>query len=145
MWDICIEEGLMLKLKLKLQDLGQLIWRADHWKRPRCWERLRARGEGGNRGWDDWMKSPIQWTWVWANSGRWWGTGKPGMLQSTGSQRVGHNWVIEQQRMHSGDTRRGENFEKEPGRIFEKMMTKIWQVWNEKYLYTLPRSTENSN
>ena len=41
-----------------------------HWKRPRCWERLKAKGEGDNRGWDDWMASLIQWTWVWANSGR---------------------------------------------------------------------------
>ena len=41
-----------------------------HWKRPWCWERLRARGEGGNRRWDGWMASLIQWTWVWANSGR---------------------------------------------------------------------------
>jgi len=48
------------------------------WKRPKCWERLRARG---GRGWD-WMVSPIQWTWVWANSGRWWRTVKPGKLQS---------------------------------------------------------------
>ena len=48
-----------------------------HWKRPWCWERLRAGGEGGDRGWDGWMASPIQWTWVWENSGRWWRTGKP--------------------------------------------------------------------
>ena len=39
-------------------------------KRPWCWERLKARGEGDDRGWDGWMASPIQWTWVWANSGR---------------------------------------------------------------------------
>ena len=50
-----------------------------HWKRPWCWERLKA-GEGGNRGWDGWMASPTQWTWVWASSGRQWRTGKPGML-----------------------------------------------------------------
>ena len=41
-----------------------------HWKRPWCWERLRAGGEGSHRGWDGWMASPTQWTWVWANSGR---------------------------------------------------------------------------
>ena len=43
-----------------------------HWKRPWCWERLRTGGEGHDRGWDSWMASPTQWTWVWANSGRWW-------------------------------------------------------------------------
>ena len=65
-----------------------------YWKRPLCWERLRA-GEGDNRGWDGWMASRTQWTWVWASSGSWWWTGKPGMLQSMGSQRVGHDWVTE--------------------------------------------------
>ena len=63
-------------------------------KRPLHWERLRA-GEGGDRGWDGWMASLIQWTWVWANSGSWWWTGRPGMLQSMGSQRVGHDWATE--------------------------------------------------
>ena len=51
-----------------------------HWKRPWCWERLKAGGEGDDRGWDGWMASPTQWTWVWASSGSWWWTGKPGML-----------------------------------------------------------------
>ena len=51
-----------------------------HWTRPICWEKLRARGEGGNRGWNGWMASLTQWTWVWANSGRERRTGKPGML-----------------------------------------------------------------
>ena len=55
-----------------------------HWKRPWCWETLRTGGEGGNRGWDGWMASLSQWTWVWENSGRWWRMGKPGMVQSTG-------------------------------------------------------------
>ena len=64
-----------------------------HWKRPWCWERLRAGGEGGNRGWDGWMASLTQWIWIWANSGRYWRTGKPGMLQSMGLQRVRHDWV----------------------------------------------------
>ena len=59
-----------------------------HWKRPWCWERLRGRGEGGSRGWDGWMASLIQWTWIWANSWGWWRTGRPGVLQSMGSQRV---------------------------------------------------------
>ena len=53
-----------------------------HWKRPWCWERLKVGGERDDRGWDDWMVSPIQWTWTWENSSRWWGTGKPVILQS---------------------------------------------------------------
>ena len=65
-----------------------------HWKRPWCWERLKA-GEGDSRRWDGWMASPTQWTWVWVDSGSWWWTGRPGMLQFMGSQRVGHNWATE--------------------------------------------------
>ena len=87
-------EGLMLKLVPILWPPGlksQLIG-----KRPWCWEKLQA-GEGGSRGWDGWMESSTQWTWVWANSRRWWRTGKPGMLQSMGLQRVRHNWATEQQ------------------------------------------------
>ena len=61
-----------------------------HWKRPWCWERLKAGREGDDRGWDGWMASPTQWIGVWANSGIWWRTGKYGVLQSMGSQRVGH-------------------------------------------------------
>ena len=68
-----------------------------HWKRSWCWERLRAGGEGDDREWDGWMASLTQWTWVWANSGRQWRRGKSGMLQSLGSQRVGHDWATEQQ------------------------------------------------
>ena len=66
-----------------------------HWKRPWCWERLKAGGEGDDRVGDGWMASPIQWTWVWIGSGSWWWMGKPGVLQSTGSQRVGHNRATE--------------------------------------------------
>ena len=66
-----------------------------HLKRPWCWERLRAGGEGDDREWDGWMASPTQWTWVWVDSRSWWWTGKPGMLRFMGSQRVGHNWVTE--------------------------------------------------
>ena len=66
-----------------------------HLKRPWCWERLKAGGEGGDRGWDCWMASLTQWTWVWVNSGSWWWTGRPGMLQSMVSQRVGHDWATE--------------------------------------------------
>ena len=65
-----------------------------HWKRPWCWKRLRA-GEGDNRRWAGWMASPTWWTWVWADSGSWWWTGRPGMMQFMGSWRVGHNWETE--------------------------------------------------
>ena len=90
-------EGLMLKLKL--QYFGHLMWRVHWtlWKRPWWWERLKAGGEGDDKGWDSWMASLTQWTWVWANSGRYQRTGKPGGLQSTGSKRVRHNLMTEQQ------------------------------------------------
>ena len=73
------------------------IWceKLTHLKRPWCWERLKAGGEGDDRGWDGWMASPTQWTWVWVNCRSWWWTGRPGVLRSMGSQRVGHNWVTE--------------------------------------------------
>jgi len=66
-----------------------------HLKRPWCWERLKAGGEGDDGGWDGWMASPTQWTWAWVNSRSWWWTGRPGVLQSMGSQRVRHNWMTE--------------------------------------------------
>ena len=66
-----------------------------HLKRPSCWERLKAGGKGDNSGWDGWMVSPTQWSWVWVSSGSWWWTGRPGVLQSKGLQRVGHDWVTE--------------------------------------------------
>ena len=66
-----------------------------HWKRPWCWERLKAGGERDDRGWNGWMASPTQWTWVWVNSGSYWWTGRPGILQFMGLQRVRHDWVTE--------------------------------------------------
>ena len=66
-----------------------------HWKRPWCWGRFKAGGEGDDRWWDGWMASLTQWRWVWVNSRGWWRTGKPGVLQSMESQRVGHDWVSE--------------------------------------------------
>ena len=64
-------------------------------KSPWCWERLGAGGDGDDRGWDGWMASLTQWTWVWVDSSSWWWTGRPGVLQSMGSQRVGHDWATE--------------------------------------------------
>ena len=66
-----------------------------HLKRPGYWERLKAGGEGDDRGWDGWKASPTWQTWVWANSGSWWWTGGPGVLQFMGLQRVRHDWVTE--------------------------------------------------
>ena len=66
-----------------------------HLKRPWCWERLKAGGEGDNEGWDGWMASPTQWTLVCVGSRSWWWTGRPGVLQFMGSQRVGHDWATE--------------------------------------------------
>ena len=66
-----------------------------HWKRPWCWERLRAGGEADDRGWDGWMVSLTQWTWVWLDSGSWWWTGRPGALQFIGLQKIGHDWGTE--------------------------------------------------
>ena len=66
-----------------------------YWKRPWCWGRLKVGVEGEDRGWVGWMASPTRWAWVWVNSGSWWWTGKPGVLQSMGSQRVRHDWQTE--------------------------------------------------
>ena len=89
----CLLGGLMLKLETNT--LATWFEELTHLKRPWCWERLRAEGEGDNRGWDDWMASLTRWTWVWVDSGSWWWTGRPGMLLFMGSKRVGHDWVTE--------------------------------------------------
>ena len=87
-------EGMVLKLKL--QYFGNLMRKVDSLEiRLWCWEGLGAGGEGDDRGWDGWMASPTPWTWVWVNSGSWWWTGRPGVLQFMGSQRVGHDWATE--------------------------------------------------
>ena len=67
-----------------------------HWQRSYVWERLKLEGEEGDRGWDVWMVSLTQWIWTWANSRRWWGTGKPNVLQSMGSQNIVQNLATEQ-------------------------------------------------
>ena len=72
-----------------------ILWPPDGKKWSWCWERLKAGGAGDNRGWDGWMGSPTQWTWGWVSSGRWWWTGKLGVLQSMGLQRVRHRWATE--------------------------------------------------
>ena len=82
-------EGMMLKLKLQYFDHLMQIVDKKLW----CWEGLGAGGEGDDRGWDSWMESPAQWTWVSVNSGCWWRTGKLGVLRFMGSQRVRHDWA----------------------------------------------------
>ena len=89
----CSLEGLMLKLKL--QHFDHLMRRANSFKKTLILQRLGVGGEGDDRGWDSWMESPTQWTWVWVNSGRWWWTGRPGMLHSMELQRVRHDWAAE--------------------------------------------------
>ena len=87
----CSLEGLMIKMKL--QYFGYLMWKADLFERPWCWERVRAGGEGDDRGWDGWIVPPTQWTWVWVDSGSWWWTERPGVLQVMGLQRVRYDWA----------------------------------------------------
>ena len=86
-------EGLMLKLKL--QYFGHLVWRTDSLEKALMPGKIEVGGEGDNRGWDGWMAPPTQWSWVWVNSGGWQWTGRPGVLQSMGSQRVIHDWGTE--------------------------------------------------
>ena len=90
----CSLEGMMLKLKLPI------LWppHVKSWLTGKDSDAGRDWGVGGrgdNGGWDGWMASSTRWTWVWVNSGIWWWTGRPGVLQSMGSQRVKHNWVTE--------------------------------------------------
>ena len=104
----CSLEGLMLKLRL--QYFGHLMRRTDSSEktlmlgkieggRRRGWQRMRCRG------WDVCMASPTQWTWVWVNSGSWRWTGRPGVLQSMGLQRVRHDWAIELNWIETGDSK----------------------------------------
>ena len=86
-------EGLMLKLKL--QYFGHLMGRTDSLEKTLMLGKTEVGGEGDDRRWDGWMASLMWWTWVWVSSGSWWWTGKPGVLQSMGSQKVEHNWATE--------------------------------------------------
>ena len=88
----CLLERLMLKLKL--QYFGHLMWRADSFEKTLMLGKIMA-GEGDDRGWDGWMASLTQWTWVWVNSGSWWWTGRHGVLQFMGLLRVRPDWATE--------------------------------------------------
>ena len=98
----CSLEELMLNLKPNT--LATWCKELTYWKWLWCWERLKA-GEEGNRGWDSWMASLTQWTWVWTNSGNWWWTGKPGMLQSIGSQS--QRWLSDWTELNWNDIKSG--------------------------------------
>ena len=84
-----------LMLKLKLQYFGHLMGRSDSLEKTLILGKIEVGGEGDDRGRDGWITSPTQWTGVWINSWSWWWTGKPGKLQSMGSQRVRHDRVTE--------------------------------------------------
>ena len=84
-----------LILKLKLQYFGHLMWRVDSFEKTLMLRNIKGSGERDDTGWDDWMASPTQWTWVWMDSGSWWWTGRPGVLRFTGMQRAGHDWATE--------------------------------------------------
>ena len=96
-----------------------------------CWERLKAGGDGEDRGWDSWMASPTRWTWVWVSSGSWWWTGKPGVLQSMGSQGVAHNWTTELKCLPSDKTLK-----------MKFLLIDIWREWELVYQLSPP---ENHN
>ena len=89
----CTLEGLMLKLKP--QYFGHLMQWTDSLGKTLMLGKIEGRRRRDDRGWDGWMASPTRWTWVWVTSGSWWWTGRPGVLQSMGSQRVGHDWATE--------------------------------------------------
>ena len=86
-------EGLILKMKLKY--FGHLMRRTDSFEKTLILGKMRSGGAGDNRGWDGWMVSPIQWSWAWVDSRSWWWTGRPGVLQSMGSQKFGHDWATD--------------------------------------------------
>ena len=91
-------EGLMLKLKL--QYFGHLMRRTDSLEKTLMLGDTGGRRRREDRGWDGWMDPLTWWTWVWASSGSWWWTGKPGMLWSMGSQWVRHSWDTEQEQQY---------------------------------------------
>ena len=109
-------EGLMLKLKL--QYFGHLMRRTDSLEKTLMLGKTEGEGEGDDRGWDGWIASPTRWMWVWASSGSWWWTGKPGVLQFMGLQRVGHDWANE---LNWTELRRG-----------REVMKRIYSLYTEQ-------------
>ena len=115
----CSLEGLMLKLKL--QYLAIWCEELTHWKRPWCWERLKAGGKGDDRGYDGWIASPTQWTWIWVNSRSWRWTRRLGVVWSMGSQS--QTWLSEWTEL------------KEKQFYFFLCNLYIWFIW---YIYFSP-------
>ena len=103
---------------------------SDSLEKTWCSERLRAGGEGDERGQDGWMASLAQWIWVWANSRRWWRIGKPGVLQSMGSQRVGHDLVTEQQQFYKQGKWDSEKLLSQDCTVKKQLS----QVWNPRLI-----------
>ena len=128
-------EGLMLKLEL--QYFGHLIRRAGSLEKTLMLGKIEGRGRKGNRGCNGWMASPTQKTWVWASSGRRWRTGKPGVLQPTGLQRVGHDWPTEQQQTQSAS--HGFPLEVSPQMHFLQLLL------GDIFPYSKHRCSENQN
>ena len=91
-----------------------------HWKTPWYWERLKAGRRRDDRGWDGWMASLTQWTWVWVNSGSWWWKGGPGVLQFMQFQRVGHDWTTELNWMLTASI---------VYNIYDISLNKLWSLW----------------
>ena len=90
-------QSILKEIKTDAEAETPIFWPPDakNWliiKDPAAGKDWRQEEKGTTGDWDSWMASLIQWTWVWASSGSWWQTGKPGVLQSMGSQRVGHEW-----------------------------------------------------
>ena len=115
------ERGGKPSLEVAFNTLATWCDEPTHWKRPWCWERLKTGG------WDGWMAPLTQWTWVWANSGRWWRTGKPGLQQqSVRLQRVGHDWATEQQQRFS---LLGESYRNGIPLLPPDISTSGWDIW----------------
>ena len=110
-----------------------ILWLPDEkswliWRDPSCLESLKAGGEKDDRGWDGWMASLIQWTWVWASSGSWWWIGWPGVLQSRGLQKVRHHLVIEQQQWGNRGQESQGIF---PGNISDLTVSCVRKTWSQ--------------
>ena len=89
-----------LGLQQKLQYFGHLMLRANSLEKTLMLGKIRTGGEVGDRGWDGWMASLNQWTWVWASSRSWWWIGRPGVLQFMGLQGAGH--ILAAEHHHRG-------------------------------------------
>ena len=76
------------------ESLGHLMWRTDSLEKTLMLGKIEGRRGRQRMRWLDGITITL-WMWVWVSARSWWWTGKPGVLQSMGSQRVGHDWVTE--------------------------------------------------